>query len=159
MTEKAIIERLKADLTSLLDETFRHAHGHFLDRQTSLFETLATISAEEASQPVGGRCATLAAQVNHIRVYIEVLDRYMRGEKVGKTDWAASWQIGGVDEAEWASLKQRLNDTYETMLATMSGFTTWEGEDEIGGPIAILAHTAYHLGEIRQALCTIRPER
>ena len=156
MTEQAIRDRLTTDLASLLDETFHTVHGHYLDPHTSLFETLATISAEEASQPVGGRCATLAAQVNHIRVYIEVLERYMRGEEVGPTDWAASWRVAGVDEAEWASLKQRLDAAYESMRTTMQGFTTWEGEDQIGGTLAILVHTAYHLGEIRQALCTIK---
>ena len=38
----------------------------------------------------------------------------------------------------------------------MHGLTTRDGEDEIGGAMAILGHTAYHLGEIRQALCTIK---
>ena len=156
MAQQAILDRLTADLFSLLDETFRNVHGHYLDQHTSLFETLATISAEEASQPVGGRCATLAGQVNHVRVYVEVLERLMRGEQVGKTDWAATWQVAGVDNAEWKSLKQRLEAAYQRMLATMKGFTTWEGEEEISGPLAILAHTAYHLGEIRQALCTIK---
>ena len=156
MAEQATRDQLKSDLESLLDETFRHVHGHYLDRQTSLFETLATISAEEASQPVGGRCATVAAQVNHIRVYIEVLERYMRGEQVGQTDWAASWRVSGVDDAEWESLKQRLDAAYQRMLATMQDSTTRDGGDLISGPFAILAHTAYHLGEIRQALCTIK---
>ena len=156
MAQPAILDRLTADLYSLLDETFRNVHGHYLDKHTSLFETLATISAEEASQPVGGRCATLAAQVNHVRVYIEVMERYMRGEEVGKTDWAASWRVSGVDAEEWESLKQRLDAAYQRLLATMEGFTTWDGEDEISGPLAILVHTAYHLGEIRQALCTIK---
>ena len=81
MAQQAILDRLTTDLYSLLDETFRNVHGHYLDKHTSLFETLATISAEEASQPVGGRCATLAAQVNHIRIYLEVLERYMRGRR------------------------------------------------------------------------------
>ena len=27
----------------------------------------------------------------------------------------------------------------------------------IGGAIATVVHTAYHLGEIRQALCTLKP--
>ncbi len=157
MARQAILDRLTTDLYSLLDETFRNVHGHYLDKHTSLFETLATISAEEASQPVGNRCATLAAQVNHVRVYIEVLERYMRGEAVGQTDWAASWRVAGVDDEEWESLKQRLDGAYQRVLATMKGFTTWDGEDEIGGALAILAHTAYHLGEIRQALCTIKP--
>ena len=156
MAQPAILDRLTTDLYSLLDETFRNVHGHYLDKHTSLFETLATISAEEASQPVGGRCATLAAQVNHVRVYIEVMERYMRGEEVGKTDWAASWRVSGVDDEEWESLKLRLDAAYRRVLATMEGFTTWDGEHEIGGSLAILAHTAYHLGEIRQALCTIK---
>jgi hypothetical protein len=157
VTEQTVLDRFKADLYRLLDETFRNVHGHYLDRGTSLFETLATISAEEASRPVGGRCATLAAQVNHIRFYIEVLERYMKGEQVGKVDWDASWHVAGVDEEAWASLQRRLDAAYEGVLATMNGFTSWEGEDQIGGAIAILAHTAYHLGEIRQALCTIKP--
>ena len=156
MTEQAIRDQLTTALDSLLDETFRTVHGHYLDTHTSLFETLATISAAEASQPVGDRCATLAAQVNHIRVYIEVLERSMRGEAVGQTDWAASWRVAGVDEEEWEALTQRLDAAYERMRGTMEGFTTWDGEDEIGGALAILAHTAYHLGEIRQALCTIK---
>jgi hypothetical protein len=156
MAEQAMRDRLKADLESLLDETFRTVHGHYLDKGTSLFETLATISAEEASQPVGGRCATLAAQVNHIRVYLEVLERYMRGEEVGPTDWAASWRVGGVDDEDWASLQQRLDAAYQRVLATMRGRPPGDGAEALSGALAILAHTAYHLGEIRQALCTIK---
>jgi hypothetical protein len=156
MAEQEVLDQLKTELYGLLDETFSNVHGHYLDKHTSLFETLATISAVEASQPIGTRCATLAAQVNHIRVYIEVLECYMRGEEVGPTDWAASWRVAGVDEEEWSSLKQRLDAAYQSMRTTMQGFTTWHGEDQIGGSLAILTHTAYHLGEIRQALCIIK---
>ena len=58
----------------LLDETFDHVQGIFLDPGTSLFETLATISAAKASIPVGGKCATLAAQVKHVAFYLDVLE-------------------------------------------------------------------------------------
>ena len=156
MAEQLILDRLTTDLESLLDETFHTVHGHYLDKHTSLFETLATISAEEASQPVGDRCATLAAQVNHIRVYIEVLERYMRGDEVGQTDWAASWRVSGVDDVEWESLKERLDVAYQSMRATMRSVTNGDREDAMSGTLAILVHTAYHLGEIRQALCTIK---
>ena len=156
MAEQEVLDQLKTELYGLLDETFSNVHGHYLDKHTSLFETLATISAEEASQPVGDRCATLAAQVNHIRVYIEVLERYMRGEEVGQTDWAASWRVSGVDDTEWASLKERLDVAYQSIRATMRGGTNGDREDAMSGTLAILVHTAYHLGEIRQALCTIK---
>jgi len=62
-------------LFALLDETFDNVHGFYLDKGTSLFETLATISSDEASIPVGGRCATLAAQVKHIAFYLDVLEK------------------------------------------------------------------------------------
>jgi hypothetical protein len=156
MAEQLSLDRLTTDLASLLDETFHTVHGHYLDKHTSLFETLATISAAEASQPIGDHCATLAAQVNHIRVYIEVLERHMRGDEVGPTDWAASWRVSGVDDAAWESLKARLAVAYQSMRATMQGGTTGDREDALSGTLAILVHTAYHLGEIRQALCTIK---
>ncbi len=59
-------EHFTKALYGLLDETFDNVHGFFLDPGTSMFETLATISAEKASVPVGGKCATLAAQVKHV---------------------------------------------------------------------------------------------
>lgn len=54
------------NLFLLMEETFESKHhGIYLDKDTSLFETLDTVSAEEASIPVGGKCASLAAQVAH----------------------------------------------------------------------------------------------
>ena len=63
MSTQIQAEHFTNALYTLLDETFDDVHGYFLDKGTSMFETLATISAEEASIPVGGKCATIAAQV------------------------------------------------------------------------------------------------
>ncbi|MCA9963486.1 MAG: hypothetical protein KC423_04555, partial [Anaerolineales bacterium] len=52
-------------LLNVLGETFDEVNGFYLDGGDSLFTTLATVSAAEASIPVGGKCATLAAQVKH----------------------------------------------------------------------------------------------
>ena len=41
-------------------------------------------------------------------------------------------------------------------MALINDTTAWSGERQIGGIIATIVHTAYHLGEIRQALCTIK---
>ncbi|MFN8564453.1 MAG: hypothetical protein U0703_23185 [Anaerolineae bacterium] len=70
MSAQAALARFKRDLLDLLDETFIQHHGIYLDRGTSLFETLAPITAARASIPVGGECATLAAQVEHVRFYL-----------------------------------------------------------------------------------------
>jgi hypothetical protein len=60
------------NLFSLYDETFENHHGIYLDNNTSLLTSLESISAEEASIPVGGKCASLAAQVTHVIFYLEL---------------------------------------------------------------------------------------
>ncbi len=157
MTEQIPVERLTFTLFGLLTETFESVEGIFLDRGTSLFETLDGISAGEASRATSGRCATLAAQVNHVRFYLDVLEEYMLGTRTEQADWASSWQVGAVTEEEWAGLKTRLRESYTRVRATMEGFDSWDSDDRVGGAFAIVVHTAHHLGEIRQMLCGIRP--
>ena len=98
-------EHFATALNSLLDETFDNVHGYFLDRNTSLFETLATITAAEASIPVGGKCATLAAQVKHITFYLDVLERAVRTQQFERQDWGKIWrETSAVTPAEWDAL-------------------------------------------------------
>lgn len=140
-----------------LDEAFENVHGMFLDRGTSLFETLATISAEEASRPVSPACASLAAHVEHMRFYLDLTVDYVQGRRPEKVDWGEIWRtVRAVTPEEWEASKNRLHDSYQKIIELAKSMETWEGEGEIGGALAVLAHTAYHLGEIRQALCTIK---
>jgi hypothetical protein len=149
-------ERFTDALFQMLDETFEHVHGIYLDRGTSLFETLAGIPAEVASRPVSARCASLAAQVEHIRFYLEVTERSITGQPIGPVDWHEIWRtVRAVTPEEWAESQRRLAETYQRITALLRGLDAWEGENEIGGAMAVLVHTAYHLGEIRQALCTL----
>jgi hypothetical protein len=60
------VETLRSGLLTVLEEIFEQVHGYLLDPGDSFFETLAGISAETASRPVSPRCASLAAQVNHV---------------------------------------------------------------------------------------------
>jgi len=156
MATQIALELFTKELYDILDETFEQVHGIYLDRNTSLFETLETVSAEEASRPVSARCASIAGQVEHVRFYLDVLERYMRGEEVGKVDWDGSWYLKSVTAEEWEALKEKLRGAYRSVLEVMKGFETWEGENEVAGALAVLVHTAYHLGEIRQALCTVK---
>ena len=144
-------------LFALLDETFDTVHGFYLDKNTSLFETLGTITAVEASIPVGGKCATLAAQVKHIAFYLDVVEKSVHDPNYPKADWNEIWRtINKVTPEEWQTIQSELRTNYTQILALFESTPAWS-EDEIGGAIAIVVHTAYHLGEIRQALCTLRP--
>jgi DinB family protein len=158
MPDQIPVEQFTKALEYLLEETFDNVHGAYLDGGTSLFETLATISAEEASRPVSARCASIAAQVEHTRFYLDLAARAGRGEAVGRVDWQATWRLTSVTDAEWEALKGRLREAQQAILAVARNPGTWTDERTIGGGLAVLAHTAYHLGEIRQALCTVKPD-
>lgn len=143
-------------LLDVLDETFDNVHGYFLDKGDSLFETLAGISAEEASIPVGGRCATLAAQVKHTAFYLHVVDGSVRDPNFPKVDWGEIWRtVSRVTPDEWQASQAELRANYERIQRLINDTPAWS-QDEIGNAIALIAHTAYHLGEIRQALCCLR---
>lgn len=156
MTQQIPAERLTFTLFGLLTETFERVHGIFLDKGTSLFETLEGITAEQASRATSERCATLAAQVNHVRFYLDVFEEYMLETPPQKVDWDSSWQVGAVSAEEWDGLKQALRDSYTRVRATMEGFDSWDNDHRVGGALAIVVHTAHHLGEIRQMLCVLR---
>lgn len=144
------------NLFSLYDETFENHHGIFLDKDTSLFTTLETVSAQEASIPVGGKCASLAAQVTHVIFYLEVLEKYFLKKDIGKVDWGEIWRmVEKISPDEWDALRLKLKETYLRLDKLFRDTENWDDEDTIGAALAIVVHSAYHLGEIRQALCTL----
>jgi hypothetical protein len=145
------------NLFALMEETFESKHhGIYLDRGTSLFETLDTVSAEEASIPVGGKCASLAAQVAHVIFYIDSWERFALQGDNSPRDWDYIWRtVEKVTAEEWEDYKSKLRDAYGRMDRLFHENPTWN-EDSIGGALSIVVHTAYHLGEIRQALCTLK---
>ncbi len=150
-------EHFTAALYGLLDEAFDNVHGYFLDKGTSMFETLADITAEEASIPVGGKCATLAAQVKHVAFYLDVAEKAVRTGQYERVDWGQIWrETHAVTPEEWESIQAGLRQSYDRIKALIADQPAWPSEREIGGAIALIVHTAYHLGEIRQALCTLR---
>jgi hypothetical protein len=159
--EKTLQPKINQDdflnsLFALLDETFENHHGIFLDENASLFQTLEIVSAEEASIPVGGKCASLATQVEHVNFYLEVLERYIFQNDTSRVDWGETWRkVEKVTPEEWQASKAKLEDTYRRLDKALHENETWN-EDVIGGAMAIVVHTAYHLGEIRQALCTLK---
>jgi hypothetical protein len=150
-------EHFKAAVLTLLEESFSSVHGYFLDRNTSLFETLAGISADEASIPVGGKCATLAAQVKHTAFYLDVARNSMLDPDYPGADWGEIWRtVGRVTPRAWTAIQNELRLNYNRILDIIKESPEWSDEYQIASIIAIIAHTAYHLGEIRQALCTIK---
>ena len=150
MTGQIPVEVFRRGLLIILGEIFEQVHGYLLDPGTSLFETLAAISAEEASRQISAQSASLAAQVNHVRFYIDVLNQGVQpgGQHI---DWVSSWQVGPVTDEEWQALIERLRVSYQQARDFAESFEAWD-ERFVGGAFALVGHCAYHLGEIRQGL-------
>jgi hypothetical protein len=158
--EPTLQTRLRESILECLDETFLEDHGIYLDQGCSLFPTLESLSAEEASGSVAPDSATLAAQVEHVRFYLDVLNDVIKGKAIVKVDWKEIWRtVSKVSPEEWEEQKRRLRESYERVMTTLESLDGWDGEDKIAGALSVLSHTAYHLGGIRLTLAAIRSGR
>ncbi len=118
----------------------------YLDRGVGIFNSLDAVSAEAASQTLGG--ATIAAHTEHAKFYLDRLCEFING-RTEPVNWEQSWLIETVNDAEWAALRDSVRRTYESTLRCFASVEEWH-DDATGNAIAMIAHTAYHLGSIRQ---------
>ena len=137
---------------NILEEIFENVHGFVLDPAESMFETLATISAADASAQVAPGLGPIVAQVNHV---VFLIDAQLHAYEGGERDWAGSWRVESVTDQEWQTLISQLQDRYQQIRTFVSTFEDWNGSF-LGGAIALISHCAYHLGQIREALGVLR---
>lgn len=157
MNEQVLTEKIKSELLEILEETFQTHHGIFIDKGTSLFETLENISAEEASGSIIENGATVAAHVEHAGFYLDVLESSMRGQADGKIDWREIWERDRtVSPDEWTATKRRLRESHRRAIETIKICDDFSNNDVFGSALGVLAHTAYHLGAIRQVATVIK---
>ncbi len=153
MPNQIAISEVAIGFRFLLTETFESVQGAYLDKGTSFFETLAEISAADASQPMGN-CATIAAHVAHTTYYLTVLEDRMFRRDLSYVDWNQIWnEVSSIDQDEWKRMIADLKATYERIMSHLDNAAEWEGSHELSCLLGIIAHSAYHLGEIRQMMC------
>ncbi|MFZ1684772.1 MAG: DinB family protein [Candidatus Zixiibacteriota bacterium] len=143
-------EAITEQFVSFLQETFEKVQGIYLDKGTSVFETLEGLTAKQASRPTHDGGSSIAGHIGHIRFYVSILRDYMNGIKHKGLDWNQSWQIRAMSESEWDILRGQLRDDYDALVVQVKGISDWNDDDRFGGAMAIIVHTAYHLGAIRQ---------
>jgi hypothetical protein len=160
MSQQIDLNRITRPVFECLDETFNGNHGIYLDKNTALMPTLDSVTAEEASQTISPGTATIAAQVEHVRFYIDVLYDIINTKEIVDVDWRAIWNdVKSVTPEEWNDSRQRLRDSYQRALDALKSLDDWNGKYDVAGALSILTHTAYHLGGIRQALTALRSSK
>ena len=137
-------------LAYLLRETFEGSPegqgSAYLDRGVGVFITLEKLSAEQVSRSVHG--TTIAAQTEHAKFYLDRLCEFINGREE-RVNWEDSWLIEDVNPTEWDALRAGVRKSYENALRCFAEHQDWS-EDAVGMAMGMLAHTAYHLGAIRQ---------
>ena len=144
----------QADFTTALSILFKETFEGmptaedqvYLAHDAGIFATLGKISAEQASTETNS--TTIAAHGEHVRFYIELLDNYLNRD-MRVVDFKKSWRVSNVSENEWDDLRGNLSKVYRKTSETFEKNDVW-GLDTITVAMGILAHTAYHLGAIRQ---------
>ncbi len=118
----------------------------FLDHNAGIFTTLGVINAERASTEINS--STIAAHSEHTRFYLELLDNYLNKD-FRILDFKQSWRTKTVGEDEWDALRENMSKIYRKAGETFDKKDDW-ATDTITVAMGIVAHTAYHLGSIRQ---------
>lgn len=116
--------------------------------------TLAELSAGEASRASGPGRKSVAAHAEHLRFSLDVGTRWARGERL-RVDWAESWGVQTVDEAEWSALREAVRAEYAAFRRAVEERAEWDPAT-VTGVAAAVAHTAYHLGAMRQIALEVR---
>lgn len=142
-------------LTRVLREAFEGPPGpwsYFTDKSpgAGVFGTIGRLSAAEASRHVGPGGSTIAGHVEHLCSSLAISTRWIRGQ-LTTAERARTWTVRAVDDAGWADLQARLRREYDALTVTVLTQAVWD-EEALGGAIGAIAHTAYHLGAIRQRL-------
>lgn len=147
-------DEIKEVCFQLLQETFEgpapDGGSAFLNKGTGLFQTLGEVTEDAASRQLRPEGSSVAAHTEHVRFYVNVHYNLLRGlhEDI---DWEESWRIKSVGAEEWEDLKKRCRQAYTTFTEHLRTIDVWR-EDEIGLTTSVIAHTAYHLGAIRQLI-------
>lgn len=153
---------ISQSLRTLLAETMFHANaagGFILNRgEPGMIDTLKALSAETVSTPPSTGRKPIVSHANHVLFGWDLLNRAIQGEEgvFEAANWDEAWQLEHVNEAEWQMLLAKLEKVGREILDRAPQYEPWN-EMMLTGIYASAAHTAYHLGAIRQMLRDVNP--
>lgn len=144
-------------LNTLLRETLFRADdtaAYLLNAgEPGLVETLNGLSAKEASTPPGPGRKPIVSHANHVLYGLGLTDRAIGGDMKAyeNANWDEAWKLEKVNDQEWEDLVAKLDATAQRVLEGGPQIENWN-EIMLTGMFGVAAHTAYHLGAIRQML-------
>ncbi|WP_096188775.1 hypothetical protein [Evansella halocellulosilytica] len=151
-------EALRNSIKAMIKETFEGpptpVEGTWfttVEPNSGIFGVLEGLSCDQASMSVHG--TTLAAHTDHVRYHMWGTNGILKKGIQPEMDWGKSWDIHSVDEQQWNRIQGGLQNEYLTLLESID---TIEWNEQSATVVASLAHSAYHLGAIRQMVKVVQ---
>jgi hypothetical protein len=156
-----ITEAIVALLTEAYPGPPDHTSTWFIDNEpdSGILGILRDVTAEEASKSVdstGNPGTTIAAHTAHLHWSLANMNRAMSGGEFGK--WRESWDLKQANAAEWDRLRSALRKEFEILCSGLRNQIDIDPQYLTGG-LALAAHAAYHLGNLRQMKERVREQR
>ena len=146
----SLSEAVRQSLLQLMEETLHSHQSMYTEPGTSLLETLHGIDAAVASRRHPPLPQTIAGHAGHAQYYLDHMLAFLRGTGSEEFDVPLSWKTEEVTAPEWAALLASLDATYSRVMGCIARAEDWPQDGKIASLIAGIAHSAYHLGAIRQ---------
>jgi hypothetical protein len=147
-----VVEQLRAVLRESFEGPAGQQWTYFIDNEPSggVFGTIDQLSAAQASIPSGRSGTSVAAHVHHLAFAVAASRAWLEGDRTQR-DWNQSWRVSRVSDAEWARLRAELWREYEELTKVVE-MVDLSKEMAVGLVIGAVAHSAYHLGAMRQKI-------
>jgi hypothetical protein len=156
-TTDSIFQRAVSNmLTELFDGPPGQESYVFNPGDPGLLRQLDGVDAAAASKrPMPGK-TTVASHADHLLYGLAILNRWAAGEANpwAGADWNVSWQRPTVTDDQWRALRESLRQEVAKWKAAVAARTEWDGT-AASAALSTCAHTAYHVGAIRQILAAL----
>lgn len=148
-------------LRTLLTETLLRADrqgAYVINRgEPGFVDTMKSLSAGVVSSHPGDGRKPIVSHANHVLFGLTLVARALDGDlhAFDDVDWDEAWKLEQVDDDAWAALVGKLESTARHIIDKAP---TTPAADEImfTGLLGVPAHTAYHLGAVRQILREVK---
>jgi hypothetical protein len=159
------VSMLTESIITLLTEAYPGppdaAATWFIDNEpdSGILGILRDVTAEEASKSVDGTGSagtTIASHAEHLHWSLANMNRAKSGGDFGS--WSESWNLKEANSPEWDRLRSELQKEFEILCEGLRNQTEIDPQYLTGG-LALAAHAAYHLGNIRQMKERVRAQR
>lgn len=119
---------------------------------SGIFGVMDELSPDGASAQVYG--TTLAAHLDHVRYHMWGINEIVKNGEQPEMHWGKSWEIQSVDEQGWNRIRDGVRNEYAVLMQAIDEIEWTELlANEV---LSSLAHSAYHLGALRQMMKALK---